>query len=441
MNSILGGVISQFIRLAVGDAPLDSAPGEPHRKSPNMVIPAGRGAFPLKHRCPAELAAPDHQRVIKHAARFQILHQCRAWVVAEAAANFHVSLQIAVMIPSAMVQLNEARASLGQAPGEQTISGERSVHPLDAVCIEHVLRLAGKIHQLRYARLHAKRQLVLGDARVDLRVGDPLVAQAIEFAERLDEAALLFAVHSGRGPDIVHRVALGEKLNTLVTARQKTGTPLSRRDRLRVAAALASQHDEPRQVLVHRAQSVSHPSAHARPAGDGRAGIHHRVRRVVVDLLGVHRAHDRDVIGDAGDAGQHIRNLLARLPVTAKRKQRAEALEFCVLQLGYRLAFCERLRHRLAVQSRQFRLVIERLQVGRPAGHAEKNHPLGLGRKMRQPRQSADGFGFARCAEPVRIGQASQGGGTQAKRCAAQERAAVCQCIYLLQRKLHVSFA
>ena len=80
------------------------------------------------------------------------------------------------MIPTAMVQVNEARAPLSQPPGEQTIGGERSVHPLDTVGIEHVLRLAGKVHQLRHAGLHAKRQLVLGDARVDLRVGDPLVA-------------------------------------------------------------------------------------------------------------------------------------------------------------------------------------------------------------------------------------------------------------------------
>ena len=65
-----------------------------------------------------------------------------------------------------------------------------------------------------------------------------------------------------------------------------------------------------------------------------------------------------------------------------KLENGAETLELLILQLGNRLALGERLRHRLAVELGQARLVIKRLQMGRPTGHAEKNHALGLGCKI-----------------------------------------------------------
>ena len=45
-------------------------------------------------------------------------------------------------------------------------------------------------------------------------------------------------------------------------------------------------------------QAVEQPRAHARPALDDRAGVHEGVGRVVIDLLGLHRADDAEVVGD-----------------------------------------------------------------------------------------------------------------------------------------------
>ena len=92
------------------------------------------------------------------------------------------------------------------------------------------------------------------------------------------------------------------------------------------------------------------------------------------------------------------------------------------MQLGNRLAIGERLRHRLAVELGQTRLVIERLKMGRPASHAEKNHPLGLGCKIGKARQPLLGL---RGSQPIRLGQARKRSGTQAKRSAAEEGTAV----------------
>ena len=62
----------------------------------------------------------------------------------------------------------------------------------------------------------------------------------------------------------------------------------------------------------------------------------------------------------------------------------SEALELVTapLELGKLLSLGEGLGHGLAIELGQFRLVIEGLEVGRAARHAEVNDPLGLGWEM-----------------------------------------------------------
>src|SRR5207248_1830333 len=70
--------------------------------------------------------------------------------------------------------------------------------------------------------------------------------------------------------------------------------------------------------------------------------------------------------------------VLARLAVALERVLRPEAVELLALQLRDLLALRERLRHRLAVHLRQLRLVVERFQVRRTAGHVELDDALDL---------------------------------------------------------------
>src|SRR2546430_12550346 len=56
-----------------GDAALDTAAGEPDREPLDMMVPA----VALSHRRAAELAAPDHQRLVQHAALLKIGEQDR----------------------------------------------------------------------------------------------------------------------------------------------------------------------------------------------------------------------------------------------------------------------------------------------------------------------------------------------------------------------------
>ena len=82
-------------------------------------------------------------------------------------------LEVAVMVPVAVIKLNEPHAALGQPAGQQAVGRERAVGPLRAVQVEHVLRLVRNIDQLRHAGLHLERQLVLGDPRGDFRIARP----------------------------------------------------------------------------------------------------------------------------------------------------------------------------------------------------------------------------------------------------------------------------
>ena len=107
------------------------------------------------------------------------------------------------------------------------------------------------------------------------------------------------------------------------------------------------------------------------------------VRRIVIDLLRRHRIDDRDVVGDFRDVGEHVRNHLPRLAAFRKVVLRSETIQRLPLELGDGLPLGDRFGHRLAVHLGQLRLVIERLDMGRSPGHAEKDDPLGLGGVMR----------------------------------------------------------
>ena len=52
--------------------PRDAAAGQPHGEAVGVVVAAVR---PLGGRRAAELAAPDHQRVVEQAARLQVVQQ------------------------------------------------------------------------------------------------------------------------------------------------------------------------------------------------------------------------------------------------------------------------------------------------------------------------------------------------------------------------------
>src|SRR5262245_33573232 len=116
---ILHDGVAKVIRPANRDSSFDTTPGEPHAESLWMVVSAEKlGAVPLLiHRSTAKLTTPDHQRVVKHAPLFQVLHQrssrlvCLEAQLGEPGDNVVVATG-AVIIPTAMIELYETNSSL-----------------------------------------------------------------------------------------------------------------------------------------------------------------------------------------------------------------------------------------------------------------------------------------------------------------------------------------
>ena len=148
-----------------------------------MVVPAiilaGQAALRIDR--PAELSAPDDQRIIEHAALLEVLNQGGRAAVGVVALVPEGGGQVAVLVPAAMQDLDDAHASFDQPARQQGAVGEgaRLAHRR-AVHIQNALRFAGNVDQFRHAGLHAKRHFVLGDARLRLRIAEPFEVALVE---------------------------------------------------------------------------------------------------------------------------------------------------------------------------------------------------------------------------------------------------------------------
>ena len=282
-----------------------------------------------------------------------------------------------------MVNLDKADTALRQPPRHETIRGETAVAGMfHAIQFEEMLGFPAEIGQFGHRCLHAKRHFILSDAGVNFRVRAFPGQQAVEPLDFLDHLTLRALADAFGIAHVMDGVAFGLKKNAFKPARQETGGPLPGRNRLGAGFALRGQHDKAGQLVGLRAETVEQPGAHAGPALDLRAGVHERVRRIVVDLLGVHRADDANVVRNTADVREQLGNFLpgsAPLPELAKRPA---GLQFRVLQLRELLPPGEGFGERFIVELLEFRLVIKTFEVRRPARHAEMNDAFGPHRKM-----------------------------------------------------------
>ena len=67
-------------------------------------------AFALEHGGAAEFAAPDDEGIFEEAALFKVGEEGVSGLVGVLATDFHIFVQVAVVIPAAVVELDEAGA-------------------------------------------------------------------------------------------------------------------------------------------------------------------------------------------------------------------------------------------------------------------------------------------------------------------------------------------
>ncbi|MFM1944913.1 MAG: hypothetical protein RI897_3895 [Verrucomicrobiota bacterium] len=190
VDDIFDGVIAEFIGSAVGGAGLDTAAGEPHGEALDVVV-ASFAAFFLGHGGAAEFAAPDDEGVVEQAALFEVGEEGVGGFIGEGAADVHVFDEVAVVVPSAVVEVDEADALFGEASGEEAIGGVGAVAGLGAVHVEDVLGFVAEVHQVGDGHLHLEGHFIGGDAGFDFGVMGGEVSVGIELLDSLDELLLL----------------------------------------------------------------------------------------------------------------------------------------------------------------------------------------------------------------------------------------------------------
>src|SRR5262249_57869824 len=129
VDAVLDGAQAQLVGGADHLAALHPAAGEPHREAVGVVVAA---VGVLAHRGAAELAAPDHHRVVEQSAPLQIAQQRGGGAVAAAAHARVVPLQVAVGVPlatAAAVDLDEADAALHEPAGPPAAGGRAPPPP------------------------------------------------------------------------------------------------------------------------------------------------------------------------------------------------------------------------------------------------------------------------------------------------------------------------
>ncbi len=217
-------------------------------------------AAALSHRSAAEFTAPDHQGVIEHAPAFEIHEQGCRGLIDFLGRDGEASFDIAVVVPCAVVQLDEADSPFGESASEQAVGGEAAVATTTPIEFEGLLGLIGEIHQLGHAHLHSESEFILIDSRSNLGVKSQSLVVSVEIADGIDDLPLVIELYSGGRLDVVDGIACALKLDALVLAGEEAAVPLPGCDRLGLATlAHGCQDDEARQVTGFAADAVQSP--------------------------------------------------------------------------------------------------------------------------------------------------------------------------------------
>jgi hypothetical protein len=126
------------------------------------------------------------------------------------------------------------------------------------------------------------------------------------------------------------------------------------------------QHHESGQILGLRANAVRHPSADAGASGAHRARVHEQLRRAVIEVVGRDALEEREIVRHGAEMRQQLAQILAGFSVLLELARLAQKLGRLLrkrVHEGKALALHEGLGHGLLVKLRQFRFVVEQLEL------------------------------------------------------------------------------
>lgn len=204
-----------------------------------------------------------------------------------------------MMIPIIEVDLNEPGPSLDHPPRHQRGVGEGTWFLCFlAIQIKCRLRLVVDPCQLRYARLHPKRQFVLFDPGLGFGIAHQFVVEFIERPEAIERLAADFGGNAGWVVDKEDGISYGPEADSRMHSGKISRGPQPRGDGLNLLgiARLCNQNDEGGEVLIERSEAIGDPGSHAGTPRDHVPGLDVGDRRFVVDRFGVHAANEAEVI-------------------------------------------------------------------------------------------------------------------------------------------------
>ena len=303
--------------------------------------------------------------------------------------------EIRVLVPArirrvvAIRHLHEAHARLAQPPRHETLPPEIiRVLLSDAVERKRRRRFRRDVQYARRIVLHPPRQFVRVNHRLQLTV--TRLTNRLLRVHRLNQIEL---------PPLRHRVearvadiANAQLLRRL--PRRADGRALIDRREEGIAeiprTAIPQRRchrDEARQVCVLRAQPVIHPRAHARAHERRGAAMQEERRRSMRHALGVQRMDETQIIHMPRHLGKEFAHPASAVPVLTKLPRRLHhaLVRAAIAGVRHRARIIER--QLLPVVLFQAWLVIERVDLTRPALHEEEDDALGPRREMRCPRR------------------------------------------------------
>ena len=252
---ILGHVVSDFIRLAVGHTRLHTTTSHPIGETAWVVI-ATICRIPhlsLAVRRSPEFASPDDQGLIEQTTLFQIFDQCCLRLINILALLGKRSDQATMLIPSPVIELNKTNTTFGQSPGQEAVGSKLARGlTLGTVSIKDVLGLVRNIGSTGYRQLHPKRHFILSDSCRDFRIPEGVQLKLVKCFNPVDHATPRLDRFTRLAVEIENRSFTTPKLNPLVNTGQKATAPKFRIHRLAAwpARAIGDQHAESWQVIV-----------------------------------------------------------------------------------------------------------------------------------------------------------------------------------------------
>ena len=220
--------------------------------------------------------------------------------------------------------------------------------------------------------MQAESHFVLRDPRGDLRIRIALESQSVEGRYTVDHALLAVSVNPARVGEKMDRFGSGAKLHALVDAGQESVSPSAVARRV----GTGIQNDESRQAVAERAQPVRDPRAESWPSESSESGMEEEFAGTMVELVGLHRTDDGQVICSLGQVRQEVGEPRAGLTVLrefVRGRQRSRALG----NKGELLALQDAVGHWLAFKLREGRLGVEQIDLGRTAKHVQEDDMLG----------------------------------------------------------------